>query len=324
MNRIQDIRHDGYAWPGMKGDSEAITKQINNLKYIEHLAQVTQTDVSQWPVDIFINSGGRVYSERQKLNEKFFEFKATADKAPKAAPVVSLLAVKKIEQGMLDIVQRKIDAEGLQLSQRNRELEQLSGKLTNTQRDIIYHSITISSLKKVKDQGFNLMKQIESVIADGFWTLLEEANTLQFISMPTSITYFNKLQARNNAVHLGKLRLVIGVNNDCVLTAKIYKHEGAAHPLRNPHPHVSVDNKICFGELKAAFEKAAAQMNILEVTRICRTIVQTYNEDDSFARIYDFDRGDGGVEEDEEVLGELESEHQDEEPEDENYDDDDL
>lgn len=287
--QIKDIRGDGYYFGSIKGDHEAQIKQINNLKYVEHLGQVTKTDVSDWPLDVFMTTEGRIYSERQKLNEVFFEFKAKADAMPKAVPNVNMAAVKQIEKSMITMLDQKIEREGLKMTTAMKELDLATKKAVVKQRDVFYHSTLVRSLQKVRDDGFNLLPQIQTVLDCGFWQLVEDSNALQFISPPITITYFNKKQARNNAVHLGKLLLTLSVSTDCVLSAKCSKHSGAAHTLDNAHPHVNGSGQICFGELKPHYERAIAIMDIPGVCELVRQILNSYNEGDAYVNIHTFE-----------------------------------
>lgn len=312
---IKDVRKNEYKFTGMEGDYDAVHKQSNSLRYIEHLAQVTGTDVTEWPIGIFLNTNGRVFLDRQDLNEKFFEFKVKADALPKTAKPINIAAVKVIEKTLADVLERRISDELNQMVRAEEAMRTHVDRLQEQQRKVFYHGTVARSLEKAQKSGFNLAKQVQMVIDGGFWELAEDTNALQFISRPLSLSYFHKEQRRDNAIHLGRVLLTIGINNDG-LWPTVTKYSGAVHKMRNPHPHVGTDGSICFGEIQNAAHKAMGRLDIAALCAYVESVMDTYNEDDAFVHIYEFE-GEEGPPDEEDFDPPDEPDYDDEEPADE-------
>lgn len=282
--KMQDIRSINYAPPpDIKGTEESKTKQMNSLKYVDHLATCTQTDVTEWPIDLFFNSEGKVWLERQKINEIFFDFKSKADTLV-TAPKISLLAIQNFEDKFKAMFTKLRAVAIKDLEVQKKRLLERAADLSYAQREVIDATLKVSVFEKAE---IKIKSQVEKILADGFWTLDETSRHLEFVSTPINLAFFDEASRRSNMANLGRLTLRIRFA-EFGLEGCVFKHSGAEHNLENPHPHVGSGGNICYGNLSQAAHEALAKLNLVEYCSIMKSHLTSYNEGDAYVNIYDF------------------------------------
>lgn len=286
---MKEIRGRSYRFPEMQGEDDAQIKQANSLKYVEHLGQVTGTDVSDWPIEIFLNSNGRVHVDRQDINEKFFEFKAKAAVLPKEVPKVAIKSLKKLESSLMNSLKTRLVNTAHELERAKESLRNLEIRAHGAQQTVFDKTLIVQSLNEAKSRGFDLTKQLEQIMATGYWELSPNPLELQLISPPISLTYFNSLHKRNNCIHLGRLMVSFFPSGDGIMNARITKHSGAAHRSGHCHPHVDSGGSPCFGEIRHHWAEARSTINLVEMCSLLRTLFETYNEDNAFQQLSTFE-----------------------------------
>lgn len=282
---ISELRKFSYLDPRLA--PEEASKYKSAIKYIEHLGSVTNTDVSGWPIDLFLNKQTeRVYLDRQNINEVFFTFQAKV--AKEAVPEIVFNSAP-ITNGIENLISDRKDSIFYEISELNRQLSKLNKEVESRLMKKTDLNLTLLGLNSVNPNI--ILDDVKALLSQGYWKALNKplSKSMWFEAVrPVILTYFNKKQGRENVLNLGHVRAEICFGK--VLELKCFPPGiNKTHSLANAHPHISMDGNPCWGSLKPAYEDAVASLSIKGMLFTLSRLLQTYTEGDAFISIYNFE-----------------------------------
>lgn len=281
-------------------DEQARTKQVNQLKYIEHLSIATKTVTDGWPVlDVFKNpETGLLYTERSKINQKFFEFR---EKIPAEAPkdqAISEVLASRVQEACKGFLESSLQQCFERVDELKHKVKVQSVEVLNQQRSLARASAALKGLKELQALGDkNLVNEVRRTLEEGFYELhpIQNSNKIRLLTAPIKLYFRNQLQAVEVLVPMGQYVVEIYPTDDGILQVRVYA--GKENPIYMSsrdkhifiHPHVGYDGSVCFGNLMTEVNLAAATLNVAKFSRLVRDALSHYNNDNPHIQLHKFE-----------------------------------
>lgn len=286
IKTMRDAREKNYSARAFGMSGPEGVKVENILKYIEHLGEASQTDVSQWPLEIFM-ANGKFVTNRSKVNEKFFSYMGTVKKVETKTDVPSIAApvVEKIKamisarvEDLIFGAQRGVSA------QKSMQIRALNA-LDAADRNLGDAQLRLNLLRESKRNISGFIEELESVLKAGFYTLKPDQppNGFSLITKPIALSYFNTKQAQNVFVRMGSYEVHVGLEQHG-FNARVFPYD------QNPyysfcrgdaywHPHVNCSGQICFGNILEEARTNAATLKLKKYLECVQDVIECYSEE---------------------------------------------
>ncbi len=170
------------------------------------------------------------------------------------------------------LVSTNVNIEGL-----NRSLSEQYTKLYRLQDEI---DNMLANMTMNKD----LTKEVETLLADGYWDLMEIDD--EAITFSTDKVYCQHPDIKPMNVLMGTFMV------------SFYWHDGSVdvHPLADNlvidgyrHPHVNGSGSVCWGTGRDAYEAARKTAKLSTIFKIVRSILSDYNPGSPYRKLIQFD-----------------------------------
>ncbi len=284
VKTIRDARAKHYeVFPGKddvyRGKKEAM------LKYIEELGIQTKTDVSEFPIGKFLDSGtGGIILDRRKANSIFFELKQTLADKPSPQKRVMGKTLEKFAGRMGLDYERQIEHQRGRFDNKAKDLREYNRAILAIERDKESITAAIALLEQKQAAKQDVKDHVDSIrrlLKSGIFTLAEaqEKKGLCLITKPLLKTFFSKKQATNLAVPLGQFRVCIWPSDaGDTWFVKAYMHKNNVQVQTKPHPHIDRGGTICMGSAGEAWTKAINKQDLYAAFMAIWDIIANFQE----------------------------------------------
>lgn len=285
---IKEVRSFGYQHPDLvkKYDAEQLIRQANAIRYIDHLAGITNTDMSDVKLHHFMNQNENLHVERTEINKIFFQLKEQI--GPKAAEPEAIPRAKLLE------IEKKIgDHMRLAFNQQERSMRSkrthaaVAWKAAKKHSDgLLQASIDLENMRKCMTKGVDLMPMVEKVLNNStFWQVTNVG--FGFFTKPISLSYYNEAQDAENVVRLGQLKAEIQFKRGIRIKILPYQ-ENVFTPSGLYHPHVNKEGDVCYGNFLDRAKVLEAEMDLYGLLDLVRTVLCNYNDENPYVHLYAF------------------------------------
>lgn len=274
-------------------EPESLSRQVNIVKYIEHLGSVTSTPIDEWPItQVFTNPETKLlYTERSRINQLFFEFKEK-DPGVTKAETTATVADDVLQNIISDFGYAAVNIayevrEGYEIRVRD-----YSKEVMKHQALLLKAELALHGLEQIRREGYEgIKKSLADLLSQGFYTLhtIPQTNIIVLKTRPITLSCYNKAQAIENVVPMGEFFVEIKTRGDGILWVQVYpagKNPNAGESYY--HPHV-LRSEVCYGNLLAEYNTAAAKFDIAKVARLTQEVLDSYNDGNPHQRLYKFE-----------------------------------
>lgn len=299
MLTMQEIRSKNYRIFAASLGAEMIAKQESALKYLEHLANITSTDISKWtPMQIFANSEGHLYRERNKLNELFFAYREhEAAKVPEPTAPAQTITDKEAEQICFKFDQSFTKSIDTLIAKQQRTVDsseadiQSYSQVIREKQEVYFKACAMmDGLKERKKNGLSLAGDLKKILAEGWWRLSDDptSNAISLITQPIRLTHVNEKQAVSLSVEMGVFQLDVTLgSNGVFLQAKVVRYDMNPTVDSYIHPHIAGRyGDVCFGNMQNAFTAASTAFNLYEICEIMKKVLTSYNSESPYVALH--------------------------------------
>lgn len=294
MLTMQEARGKAYDIfpPQVEGDRRV--RQINIVKYIDHLASTTRTTIDEWPVlDVFMNAETKLlYTERSKINELFFKFRDSVPEKPTKEEALTEAMAGHIKgicesmiKGAIELVTHDRNVCRLKVAEK-------AHGLMLVQREMAKTEATLRGLAGTEAQGYkDLGLQIREVVKGGFYSFHEVQNrdVIRLKTKPITLSYLSHQQEATNVVPMGWYVVEIRIQPRGILHVRVWP--GGDNPKGSEkcaHPHVK-GGDVCFGSTLSAYSQAAASFDFPLVAEVVKEVLTGYNDANPHVHLYQFE-----------------------------------
>lgn len=298
---MEEIRKRNYVIPEHPDANltpDAKSRNESALKYIEHLASLTGTDVSSWmPGSIFANEKGEFPRERNKINELFFKYRGLAETSKKDGATPASLSDReaeaiclKFDQTFAKNVNKMIAAEKEQAIMLHNEYKRYVKE--TEKRHLRFHEkrSLLLGLETAKKKGTGVAEALKRIISEAWWALSDTpvAGAISLITPEIRLTFVNDKAKIATAVNLGRLQLDIACPA-ASLTTKAVKYDNNPVADGYYHPHVTAEGNICFGDMSDAYHSAAQNFDLETICEIMRKVFTNYNDESPYVELHELE-----------------------------------
>ena len=286
---IHDVRAKGYLPYQVQGPHAG--RYRNAFEYIDRLASITQTNITDWNLNEFINPGSAnryIHTEKQDINRIFYNMLANRPKPEVKAGGLSAEAVKDIKNlakkmvnGDKNIIKAsirsyisRIESSALSINSCHKEIKLLNERLVNAENR----------------NTDSLLTELERVQSDGFFFFDTgySDNAIKFKTQPITLNYVNQAQSVNCTRPMGTFEVVLNVLDFKRIKVKEDKNnlyttrEGTGLNPGYYHPHVSQSGNVCWGNGTTRASKLHSEGKFYEFMMLLKQVLNEYCHDNPY------------------------------------------
>jgi hypothetical protein len=283
---ITQVKSYGFRHPDMilrYGETPELTKQINAIRYVEHLAGVTKTDIASLPLGHFLNSNGNMIVERTELNRVFFKLRENLTETPRERAIIPRERLLEIEEYLRAALNRACDKRELEVRGQFVRVQTKARALQEEKRILVERKLSLMALEKARDTGPSLSPQVQKVLDRGFYTL-SSGSGLSFVTEPITLSYYNMTQGRENVAFMGKYIVDLKFENG--FSPRVYAFLDNLSCAGCVHPHVGPTGLICFGDQQSAAETYAANLDLVSLMELIKDVLTVYCDKNPYAYLH--------------------------------------
>jgi len=227
-------------------------REVSAVDYIKFLARSTQKNISRWKVEDLFFENGRLITNKNKINKKFFQKLSAGRKKKK---VISKLNI-------MGLVKRTNEKTILRLELEIKEREQRILKLRNN------------------SNNSNIEEQVWEIINTGCWENPIIQGKYLFLNTTNNVIL--------NSNNLGKFGAAFNlVDKKIYVTPYSGNKEGGDLYI---HPHINSDGRICWGNISSEAEKAVSGLNLIKVFNFLHGLLNSYTGNAPYTLLSNFNR----------------------------------
>ena len=293
MPIAKSLKRANYRWwydKSCEGNLFDVDEQIKALGYIEHLSASTSTDISKWDiVRRFSENGVEIETDKNKLNGIFFEL-MEKDKDASQAEETALAeeqaaSVAEEAAAMADAVEVIVVEKRKRILQRDirRHDEHIVEYANSLQQQRAQRFEATVALDSISATG-TLLKNIESLSANGFW-VLEKCLSPNVGIMYACTRGPVVMQYRGDTINFGILR----VKMDFVESRlQVLPCRQNVFRERYFHPHLSDSGEVCWGNAEGTVSLALARGDFATALELLQALLCTYNHESPYVSFEQF------------------------------------
>ncbi len=258
-------------------------EQRNALEYINHMADLSQTDISDWDLlTVFEEQPGLILTDRRKINKRLVEYSNTV--------------VREVPKGLEEADRKIVMASSKQFNaivgQRKQTLTyNINSHLTSIRSYVERIETTTSNLRNARIELARLNEQplpdiageVHKVLSGNFWVFHSKPTSvtrnLQFATVqPVVMNFANERAGIKWKVTLGKFIAVYDLQTGA-LTLKPHDPAINLMPTNYFHPYVSQGGTICWGNATALAAELQGQCKLADMMELLQGLLTTYTPD---------------------------------------------
>lgn len=258
---------------------------IDSVKYIEFMASSMHKNINDWEFDSFVNTSGKPYVDKSKINQKFMEQMAAA---PASTTVFKLSdsereaisknylskgnEMRKEWIGTRENIERMIQEKGVQYRTLMEQLRQVSVK--------------INSFIPEETNG-KIETDLERIVNENFWEwkgLSPDGNYELTTKAPVTLSLRNPAAKLDLSVNLGRFLIQIGCNS---LQPMVKALDGNILYKGKCHPHVDGNGRFCWGDHLDIFNHNVKNNDVYAILNCAKDLLQSYSDGNPYVRLYD-------------------------------------
>jgi hypothetical protein len=275
MITIKDLRKDNNAYFSRFADEVARGKQLAALDYIEKIANVSSTNISEWDIE-------KIFFDDKK--ERLIEHKGTINtRMAQVEKSLSEGVCKSLSEGQRELLKRVAQ---LSKESKNRRLErsrntqinflQRADTYAHECQDYIKRAYTaycdIKDLEGV-DMGEDAIARISKICAGSFFKLHDISGAVLTFNTP-EITLTQKNVAANIDMSVPMGSYIIRLNAE---ESSLYVLKGAKNIRGNyHHPYVNGSGNICWGNAQETANSLLSKGHWDVVFELLHGLLTTY------------------------------------------------
>lgn len=287
---IKEVRNFGYRHPEIEKlyKDRALTEQLNAIRYIDHLAGVTKTDVSDIKLEHFMNQNGNLHVYRTEINKVFFEIKSQIPNFPTPAPVIAPARLLEFNKAFIKQMKQRFIEKQNMVQNNLRSARTFAKRSSDANKLLMESKLEEMALSKQLDAGIDLEPQVKQVLSAGFFKL--EESGLRFYTPKITLSYFNEVQKVQNTCPMGDFTVELYLDVHEGLRAFVSSRTNNVRAGDYIHPHISNNGEICYGDSKGHAIAAMKSMDLPELMSIIQCVLANYSNGNPYIYLYSFQK----------------------------------
>jgi len=284
--KIEELKRDNFSAFASLTDEYTRLNQINAVKYIEHMAALSNTDIRNWDIkQVFADQDkeGLLIVSKTELNKRLFAHKERVEQKVDALKVLSpkdLDDLKKIAERVSSELKKKA----------LRRLEEHKDNAESYQREVDKHmalarkaaaELEIYNSGKLKDISGDICKVVEK----GFFKYdrIVDGKVLRLTTInDVVLTHKDNVQLIDMSLNLGSFAVEYHLIDGRV-TVKAAGRNRFYNDLY--HPHLSSYGEVCWGGARQNAVDALASGDIVTLCDLIAYILSAYNVRDAYVNL---------------------------------------
>lgn len=300
MITMREVREKNYEIFPKETALSILNIQKGTLKYIEHLAAITETNIATWdPFAVFAKEDGLFPRERNKLNQLFFSHRERVKDSvaseilpqPDDERIMSLCAsVNKLFAKSIETTMKKHES---QIQDLERHMNNKSMELQRAQENYSRALLAKSGMKQKQKEGLSVHESVKRVIRDGWWTLAPDSDQsegmLVFLTPEVTLSQINEKAAVNFVVPMGRYLVKLTTRSQSLkVRVNAYDKNPLCPESGLYHPHVNSSGEVCAGDAGKELTLAETTFDVEKIMRLLKAILTTYNDDNPYQELSTF------------------------------------
>ena len=275
---LQDLKFSPFDGPFKKEQTEAVL-------YIEHMASLTNVNISTWDIlETFTGSatvGKLIVTDKRAINKRLYEH---ADLQKNGLPATLQGDQKKLAELSTKVIKRvretrKTSLETSVSQMHSRADERMRGYLA-CMKDAWGYQKELLAL--TDEKSIDLLETVTKICQTGFWTyeeLNERDGYISFINVnPVVIKQKNTRAGIDLQINLGYFQARLHMVQDNAITLHTHK-ENQFSESGYWHPYVSINARICWGNASSTADGYLRIFNYVALMELLSALLTTYSPD---------------------------------------------
>jgi len=268
------------------------TRQVNIVKYIEHLGQTTKTPIDGWPImEVFQNPETKLlHTHRSTINKLFFEFRDKVPESPKGPEGVAQVVSEKLLKSCKYFVDAAYDTAKREYQHAEQRVFDYSREVETAQYKMTKAKLMQDGLAQAKASGCKeLRDSITDLITRGDYELhpVQNHSVLRLLTKEITLSFFNQAQAATNVVPMGRYAVTLSMSGNGLILVQVLPAQNNPRAENGIwHPHVNQKGTVCWGNMLSAYNTAAASFDVVRVAEIVMECLTNYNDGNPHVSLY--------------------------------------